>query len=105
MLSLREHHLQKYKEEGKPSIEQGDIIILKYDLSNQAFWRLGIIERLLPGSDEKVRAAIVNVGDNILSVQLNSYVYPVEVKGKFPIHSNPNNCIPSQQIHKAMTPI
>ena len=49
LLSLREHHLQKCRKEGKSSIELGDVVILKSDLSNRAFWRLGIVERLLLG--------------------------------------------------------
>ena len=57
--------MQKCKKEGKPSIEQGDVIILKCDLSNRAFWRLGLVESLIPGSDEKVRAAVIKVGDNL----------------------------------------
>lgn len=46
MLSLREHHLQKCKKEGKPLVEMGDVV-LKSDLSNRAFWKLGVVEKLL----------------------------------------------------------
>jgi len=88
LLSLREHHLQKCRKEGKSSIELGDVVILKSDLSNRAFWRLGVVERLLPGSDEKVRAAIVKVGDKsgsqctiFLKCSIK-HLYPIEVKSQ-----------------------
>ena len=87
-MSLREHHLQKCKKEGKPSIEQGDVIILKCDLSNRAFWRLGLVESLIPGSDEKVQAAVIKVGDKSTSgktIHLKrsiKHLYPIEVKAK-----------------------
>ena len=55
---LREHRLQKM------GSHQSNIVILK---SNHAFWRLGVVESLLLGSDKKVKA-------KVLSAQLSIYI-------------------------------
>lgn len=87
-LNLRKHHPYRCKREGKSTIELGDVIILKCDSSNREFWRLGVVEKLLLRSDDKVRAAIVKVGNtpgNHKTTYLRSsikHLYPIEVRAQ-----------------------
>ena len=43
------------------AISKGDVVILKNDSTNRAFWQLGKVEELVQGRDGKVRAAVVRV--------------------------------------------
>ena len=42
-------------------LKAGDVVIIKDDAIQRAFWRLAKVETLLPGRDGIVRAAIVTV--------------------------------------------
>ena len=91
LLNLREHHLQRDKKKGRSSIEVGDVVVVKSDVSNRAFWRLGLVEELLPGSDGQVRAAVVKVGDKsghgrTVSLRRSiKHLFPLEEKANSPL--------------------
>ena len=91
LLNLREHHLLKDKKKGRLPVEVGDVVVVKSDVSNRAFWRLGMIEELIPGSDGNVRAAVVKVGDKsggkrtVLLRRSIKHLYPLEEKAKPPL--------------------
>ena len=91
MLNLREHHLQRDKKKGRSSIEVGDVVVVKSDVSNRAFWRLGLVEELVLGSDGQVRAAVVKMGDKsssgrtVLLRRSIKHVFPLEEKGNSPL--------------------
>ena len=91
LLSLREHHRQGTSSKGSLSIKLGDVVLVKGDLSNRAFWRLGVVEELLPGRDDNVRAAVVKVADKsggkraVLLRRSIKHLYPLEVKARSPL--------------------
>ena len=91
LLSLREHHRQGTSSKGSLSIKLGDVVLVKGDLSNRAFWRLGVVEELLPGRDDNVRAAVVKVADKsggkraVLLRRSIKHLYPLEVKAQSPL--------------------
>ena len=60
LLNLREQSVCNSK--GKnDSISVGDIVIIKNDKTNRNFWKLAMVENLLRGDDDMVRAAVVRV--------------------------------------------
>ena len=62
LTELREHSIQKRNRQGSvAAISKGDVVILKNDSTNRAFWQLGKVEELVQGRDGKVRAAVVRV--------------------------------------------
>jgi len=64
LLSLREHHSVKKKQRNKNSvIAVSDVVVLKSDSTKRHFWKLAVVQKLLKGHDEVVRAAIIKVVD------------------------------------------
>ena len=59
LLSLREAHSTASRSSAVKSVEVGDVVILRDELTKRAFWRLGIVTELLTGVDDTTRAAIV----------------------------------------------
>ena len=64
LLSLRENSTARSVGGNHTAITVGDIAILKNDCTSRAFWKLSQVEQLIPGKDEKVRAAIVKVSSS-----------------------------------------
>ena len=42
-------------------VRRGDVVVVHDDLQKWGFWRLGLVEDLLPGRDEQIRGAQVRV--------------------------------------------
>ena len=59
LLSLREAHSTASRSSAVKSVEVGDVVILRDELTKRALWRLGIVTELLTGVDDTTRAAIV----------------------------------------------
>ena len=64
LTSLRETHLLRNKKHGKEQITVGDVVLLKDDCSKRMFWKLAVVTELITGTDNKVRAAVIKVGDS-----------------------------------------
>ena len=60
LLELRVIHKNTNSKKFSP-IEKGDIVIVHSEDLPRAFWKLGKIEELFHGRDEKVRGALVRV--------------------------------------------
>ena len=60
---LREHHSIKEKQQKNAVIAVGDVVVLNNDSSKRHFWKLAVVQQLLKGNDEVVRAAIIKVVD------------------------------------------
>ena len=54
--SLRERHNLNHKR-GGPSIKEGDVALIQSDERNRGKWNLGIVVKLIKGSDGVVRGA------------------------------------------------
>ena len=39
----------------------GNIVIIQEDNENRRFWRLGLVEDVIPGRDDEIRGAVVKV--------------------------------------------
>ena len=59
MSSLQENYTGCSKKGEGEQIPIGDVVILKEDTSNVMFWRLAIVEQLLPGGHGVVRNTLV----------------------------------------------
>jgi len=44
-------------------IAVGDVVVLKSDSTKRHFWKLSVVQQLLKGHDEVVRAEIIKVVD------------------------------------------
>ena len=61
-------------------IQIGDVVV-KSDTSKRLFWKLGIVQQLLKGTDGQVRAAVVRVPEsNRLLRRSVKHLYPIEVR-------------------------
>ena len=82
--SLRESHKTKSRQDKKLDISVGDIVILKNDSTSKNFWKLAKIVELLPGRDEAIRSAVVNVGSDtrkpVLLKRVIQQLIPIEVR-------------------------
>ena len=62
MLGLRENSQRHRKSQRiTPTIQPGDIVILKDDLTSRCWWKLARVIELLKGRDDQVQAAQVQV--------------------------------------------
>ena len=65
-------------------IEVGQLVILKDDMAKRVFWKLAIVDELLPGRDGKIRAVKVKVpnGKGSTSTLWRSiqHLIPLEIK-------------------------
>ena len=84
LLNLRESHNLKSRKDGKPSIQTGDVVVVKSDTSKRLYWKLGLVQQLLTGTDGHVRAAIVRVPESQKSNKLLrrsvKHLFPIEVQ-------------------------
>ena len=84
LLSLRESHKTKSRQDKKPDISVGDIVILKNDSTSRNFWKLAKIVELLPGRDGAIRSAVVKVGSDtrkpVLLKRVIQQLIPIEVR-------------------------
>jgi hypothetical protein len=86
LLNLREQSVCNSK--GKNgSISVGDIVIIKNDKTNRNFWKLAMVENLLRGEDNMVRAAVVKVvggkGDQLQRLRRPiQHLIPIEVRAE-----------------------
>jgi len=66
-------------------------VVVKSDMSNRAFWRLDLVEELLSGSDGKVRAAVVKVGNKsgrektVFLKRFIKHLFPLEERANSPL--------------------
>lgn len=84
LTGLREQYANVARKKNGPVISVGDVVIVKNDSTARLFWKLGIIEELIPGKDGKVRAAIVKVANADKRPsrlrRVIQHLYPIEVK-------------------------
>ena len=74
LTELREHHHGK-KESEQRRVKQGDVVCVHEDLTPCQNWKVGIVQKLIPGGDGRVRAAFVRLVSGGKCVELRR---PVE---------------------------
>ena len=54
----------KHREASRPQIKVGDVVLLLDDGTKRSFWKLAVVNELIQGNDDKVRAAVIKVGSD-----------------------------------------
>ena len=81
MVSLRETHAASLRRNEDPGIAVGDVVLLQNDSTKRVLWKLAIVKELLPGSDNRIRAAVVQVaGSKTLLKRSIKHLIAIEVK-------------------------
>lgn len=61
LLELRNTHGSRKRGSGKDEVSEGDVVIIQEDNEKRGFWKLGLIEEVIYGGDERIRGAVVKV--------------------------------------------
>ncbi|XP_064460275.1 uncharacterized protein LOC135370460 [Ornithodoros turicata] len=76
---LRSAHHSKTK--GQCNIDVGDVVIIKEPGVNRLVWKLGLVERTLPGSDGGVRVCLLRTPEQKLIRCAIQHIYKLETSG------------------------
>ena len=63
LLSLREHHRLVSRKQNAETINIGDVVIVHEENVRRNLWRLGRVEKLIPGRGGVTRGAVVRLGE------------------------------------------
>ena len=109
LLELRESHRNAVRDSSTCEIRVGELVMVHNEKQRRGLWKLGKVERLVKGEDDKVRSAIVRVhGDgrkgNTLKRPINK-LYPLEVTSaenttKLGVEDTPRANVAQQSTHK-----
>ena len=97
LLELRNAHRYHKGTSQETQVSVGDIVVVHDDLP-RGFWKLGCVEKLLPGRDGTVRGATVCVTTNGKCTTLDrplQRLYPMEIKSTSTEISTENSTVPS----------
>ena len=75
--ALRERHNCNRKVKS-PKLSVGDVVIVRSKEMNRAKWPLGIVEELITGKDDVVRAVKLRAGKSYLERPIQ-HLYPLEL--------------------------
>ena len=106
---MREIHKSEHRSRGSvgAKIAIGDMVVIKNDWTKRSFWKLGVVEELLSGSDGHVCAARVRAGNSVRHSQVIrwsiKHLYPIEVSSKGDIvpNSNERNSVNTEDVTEA----
>ena len=83
MFILHETHAASSRKNGYPGFAVGDMVLLQIDSTMRVLWKLAIVKELLLGSDDRIRAAVVQVaGSRTLLKRSIKQLIRIEVKSK-----------------------
>ena len=74
---LRERHNLQHNTK-QLALDTGDVVVIKADERNRGKWKLGIVEKLVPGTDGVVRAVRLRAGRSYLQRPIQ-HLYPLEL--------------------------
>ena len=102
MVDLREQH--KIVEGRTPSIQIGDLVLLKEDKVKRQLWKMGMVVRLIVGKDDQVRGAKVRTiscdKPQFLFRPLQK-LYPLEVRDGDPENTETNENVTEKSEQKS----
>ena len=94
LTQLREQHRGSKRVGPLRKVQVGDVVCIHEKTTPRQLWRLGRVQRLLPGPDGEVRSAVVKVkSGNMPSSEWRrplQRLYPLEVKQ----NTEPDNAVP-----------
>ena len=109
LLELRESHRNAVQDSSTREIRVGELVMVHNKNQRRGLWKLGKVERLVKGEDDKVRSAIVRVygngrKGNTLKRLMNN-LYPLEVRSaenttKLEVEDTPRANVAQQSTHK-----
>ena len=77
MRALREKH--DLRHHGKSArLQEGDVVLIKGNEKNRGKWKIGIVDKLIPGRDGIVRAVRLRAGKSYLERPIQ-FLYPMEL--------------------------
>ena len=83
LTNLREAHKIHSKNSSAPRVSVGDVVTIHEDGQPRGMWKLGLVENLLVGRDQEVRAAVLRVPGRGRNIQHLSRpvqkLYPLEI--------------------------
>ena len=74
---LRERHNLKHKTRDQ-DLKQGDVVIIKGDDRNRNKWKLGVVDQMIKGKDDVVRAVRLRAGKSFLKRPIQ-HLFPLEL--------------------------
>lgn len=84
LLELRESHRYHRGATNPSPVSVGDVVIVHSDNQPRGFWRLGRVEKVLVGRDDKIRGAILKVAGQGRQAKLLQrplqLIYPLEIR-------------------------
>ena len=89
LTGLRERHKIIHGKDNK--LKVGDVVIIKGDERNRALWKIGIVDKLLPGKDDVVRAVRLRAGKSFLERSVQ-HLYPLELDCDWKTEAANENC-------------
>ena len=94
LTQLREQHRCSKRASSLRKVQVGDVVCIHEKTTPRQLWRLGRVQRLLPGPDGEVRSSVVKVkSGNLPSSDWRrplQRLYPLEVK----LNTEPDNAVP-----------
>ena len=86
---------QRVQGKRKQGIAVGDVVLLQRDSTKRVLWKLAIVKELLPGSDNRIRAAVVQVTGSRSLLKSMKHLIPIEVKSNadgLTVPGGPSQC-------------
>ncbi len=74
---LRERHNLKHKTK-EHVLKQGDVVVIRGDDRNRNKWKLGVVDEMIKGKDDVVRAVRLRAGKSFLERPIQ-HLYPLEL--------------------------
>ena len=74
---LRQRHNLKHKTRDQ-DLKQGDVVIIKGDDRNRNKWKLGVVDQMIKGKDDVVRAVRLRAGKSFLERPIQ-HLFPLEL--------------------------
>ena len=74
---LRERHNLKHKTK-EHVLKQGDVVVIRGDDRNRNKWKLGVVDEMINGKDDVVRAVRLRAGKSFLERPIQ-HLYPLEL--------------------------
>ena len=92
LTNLREAHKIRSKNSSAPRVSVGDVVTIHEDGQPRGMWKLGVVENLLVGRDQEVRAAVLRVPGRGRNIQHLSRpvqkLYPLEMPKEKESHTD-----------------
>ena len=106
LVSLHETHTASSRRNEDPGIAVGDVVLLQNDSTKRVLWKLAIVKQLLPGSDNRIRAAVVQVaGSKTLLERSIKHLIPIEVKLNVDVLTETDGPIQFEELPNAETDV